>query len=282
MGYKYPTSGIYTITNLLNNKMYIGYSYDIFQRLNVHKSALKKNIHHSFHLQKAWNKYGENNFEFEILEEYPDEGFILPSMEHYWCNILKTHNSKYGYNIRPTSPTNKIVYSEDMKDRMSRGKIIQYSLDGNFIKLWKNINEIERTLKIHRGYISFAINSDNHISSGFQWFRYTNNNYFLKIPKYYSITKSNRVQKGITLLQYNDKGEFTKEWITLVQAQYELNITPEMLRQLIRSKAIHRKTKSIFINRYPGEPILQKIELKKRKKYPKNRIGRVLKKNKNE
>lgn len=90
-------NGIYTITNLKNNKIYVGSTYTTFNhRWSQHISLLKKNNHYNKHLQSAWNKYGEDNFKFEELE-ICHEDYILSS-EQYWINILNTTNPKYGYN----------------------------------------------------------------------------------------------------------------------------------------------------------------------------------------
>jgi group I intron endonuclease len=97
MPYAKQISAIYIITCTVNNKHYIGKSVHYFHRIGQHKIALKENRHHSYHLQKAYNKYGEDNFIFEILEEYPKN--ILNSMEKYWITLLDTCNRNYGYNI---------------------------------------------------------------------------------------------------------------------------------------------------------------------------------------
>jgi group I intron endonuclease len=61
-------SGIYSITNIINNKIYIGSAKSFSNRWNKHKSDLMANRHHSNHLQNAWNMYKPNNFEFKIIE----------------------------------------------------------------------------------------------------------------------------------------------------------------------------------------------------------------------
>jgi ribosomal protein L3 len=67
---KMSNTGVYSITNLTNNKIYIGSvsSKKGFNgRWSRHIFDLKNNKHHSKHLQLSWNKYGVNNYEFKII-----------------------------------------------------------------------------------------------------------------------------------------------------------------------------------------------------------------------
>ena len=90
--------GIYKITNLKNNKAYIGQSTDIKSRWNNHKRELKNDIHRNSHLQNAFNKYGEEAFEFRILEETFEEN--LDDAEEYWIDYFDSTNPRKGYNLR--------------------------------------------------------------------------------------------------------------------------------------------------------------------------------------
>lgn len=110
-------SGVYTITNLVNKKMYVGLAIDFDKRWDSHKNELRNNKHCNYHLQAAWNKYGENNFLFEILVECEEQ--FLYSEEHYWATILNVHNPKYGYNIQPTHPYGKPRHAEETKKKIA-------------------------------------------------------------------------------------------------------------------------------------------------------------------
>ena len=90
-------SGIYEIRNVLNNKVYIGSSVDIPERWNEHKRELSKNNHHSILLQRAWNKYGEENFKFNILEKYSENELL--NREQYYLDLHMTYDRNKGYNI---------------------------------------------------------------------------------------------------------------------------------------------------------------------------------------
>lgn len=91
-------SGIYYIENLINNKKYIGQSNNIKDRWRRHISELNKNKHHNDYLQKSWNKYGENNFMFEIIEYCSIEN--LDDREQYWIDFYNTMDRDFGYNLK--------------------------------------------------------------------------------------------------------------------------------------------------------------------------------------
>ncbi len=61
--------GVYRISNLKNNKCYIGSAakYSFKTRWAKHRRDLKRNDHHSIKLQRAWNKYSAGSFVFEVL-----------------------------------------------------------------------------------------------------------------------------------------------------------------------------------------------------------------------
>ena len=60
-------SGIYIITNNINNHCYIGSAVNIRKRWNRHRSDLELQKHHSVYLQRAYNKYSKACFKYEIL-----------------------------------------------------------------------------------------------------------------------------------------------------------------------------------------------------------------------
>lgn len=112
-------TGVYTITNLINNKIYVGSATKDFRiRWRIHLSNLRLNRHHSKYLQYSFNKYGESNFIFEILEECLPE-FCL-STEQYWMNMLNVCNRKYGYNATPVAGNRSgFRFSKESKLKMS-------------------------------------------------------------------------------------------------------------------------------------------------------------------
>ena len=92
-------SGIYRILNKVNNKCYVGSSNNVKQRISHHKCDLRKNWHENKHLQFAWNKYKEENFEFIILLFCKRN--ILIEKEQQMIDFYDAYNK--GYNLCPAA-----------------------------------------------------------------------------------------------------------------------------------------------------------------------------------
>jgi len=93
-------SGIYQIKNTIDGKKYIGSSVNIRKRWNSHKSSLERGDHHSSHLQNAWNKFGKDNFVFEILEEVCKISDLITAEQKYIIQYRASDRIS-GYNIAP-------------------------------------------------------------------------------------------------------------------------------------------------------------------------------------
>lgn len=89
--------GIYKITNIITNKVYIGSSKNIYSRWNKHIYDLKNNKHHSTHLQRSWNYYGNENFKFEIIEECTSDKLI--EREQFYIDFYNSSDPNCGYNV---------------------------------------------------------------------------------------------------------------------------------------------------------------------------------------
>lgn len=61
---------VYTITHIASGQFYVGYSQNTKTRFSSHLNMLKRGDHHCAHLQRAWNLYGESEFEFIRLQSF--------------------------------------------------------------------------------------------------------------------------------------------------------------------------------------------------------------------
>lgn len=91
------SSGIYSITNKINGKRYIGSAVNINSRLRTHRSLLNRDCHCNIKLQRAWNKYGSDSFSFDVIE-YVENKTDLIIREQFWIDNLDAA-SKKNYNI---------------------------------------------------------------------------------------------------------------------------------------------------------------------------------------
>ena len=85
-------SGIYQIMNKRNYHMYIGSAVDFNKRWNEHKLSLRKNKHHCKYLQNAWNKDGEDSFEFSEIE-FVDRRELIDKEQYYFDLLKPEYNS---------------------------------------------------------------------------------------------------------------------------------------------------------------------------------------------
>ncbi len=90
--------GIYAIHSAVNDRIYIGHSANILRRWPEHRCHLRKDNHHCIHLQRAWNKYGEEAFEFSILEECAVELLLEREQFH-----MDQYSDKYNCSLAAES-----------------------------------------------------------------------------------------------------------------------------------------------------------------------------------
>lgn len=110
--------GIYSITNIINNKKYIGSTAKSFNsRWKKHITNLKNGGHASHHLQNSWNKYGEDNFVFTI-EEVVDSLDNLLNLERDYIAKYDSYNN--GYNENP-NPNFSPMLNKNTQEKVSEG-----------------------------------------------------------------------------------------------------------------------------------------------------------------
>lgn len=126
----YTQVGVYKITNIKSNKVYIGSSNNIYKRCLSHIAMLINN-EHQLHIQNSFNKHGLSNFKFEIIElcnieiQFKREQYYLDTIlfaQEYIETVGKDNRFlKLGFNLSPLAEINYIVeHSEEYKENMSK------------------------------------------------------------------------------------------------------------------------------------------------------------------
>lgn len=139
-------SGIYAITNKKNGNFYIGSAVDLRRRWNRHKYDLKTNKHDNNYLQNAWNMYGEDCFEFSVLE-YVEDKLLLTSIEQKYIDELHP-----TYNLCPKANSLVGLFRTEEHRR-------KLSLAGMGHKGW---NKGKTHSEEHRTRISKALTGKKH------------------------------------------------------------------------------------------------------------------------
>lgn len=157
-------TGIYKILCLGNNKIYIGSACGFkskpikkngfYRRWNEHIRDLKLNKHKNKHLQNAWNKYGKENFKFEIIE-FCDHTEALKK-EEYYINFFKTTDHNIGFNMLKRHLANYTKFSKEHKQKISnalKGKKRPLEV----VQKWSNkVQQIDENQLIVAEYYSIA------------------------------------------------------------------------------------------------------------------------------
>lgn len=178
------TSGIYQIKNTINGHLYIGSSIAMNKRWTEHIRMLRKNEHDNIHLQRAFNKYGEEHFIFSILELcFP---FALIDREQYYIdkfkpeyNICQRAYSRLG---QINSPETCAKISQANMGRINSPEIIakryrpviQYTMGLVFIAEYESVKAAQQATGAFG--ISDVCNNKRNSAGGYIW-RYKYRNY---------------------------------------------------------------------------------------------------------
>lgn len=236
-------SGVYQIVNELNGKRYIGSSKDIHNRVFQHRSELRRNSHHSQHLQNAYNKYGENKFYFCILEICENVRDTILFLEQKYLDL----NPEYNASTNATCPIN-VLQTDEIKEkraaklrgqkhskeackRVSKGLLDAklgipvncYSLDGKYIKTYHSARAAQRELggKSKGVVITSCCRGNNNMACGFMW-RYDDGDYS-DIPPYKNNSIKMIEESKRPVLQLDDCGNVLNEFNSISDASRWLN-----------------------------------------------------------
>lgn len=123
-------SGIYGIRNLVNSKIYIGRTKDMYKRQNQYISYVKtenKDGQLNRHLYNSICKYGFDKFEFFPLEFCKDDK--IKERELFWMKKFRSMIREFGYNLRLdseighmiTHPETSAKISKNLKEQWAKG-----------------------------------------------------------------------------------------------------------------------------------------------------------------
>lgn len=220
---------IYKIENNITFDFYIGSTVDFERRKYFHIYELKLNKHHSAILQNSWNKHGECNFKFTIIEQFTanDIDEVLSREQYYIDNLKPRYNicqitgSPYGIKHTEKSrhnmsvahlgikPTKEALIKRSLKqsgkNHWTYGKVRP---DCTKEKISKGLNEYYKT---HKGNRTGSVTHDD-------------------------VRKKIAKTLMVPILQYSKDLVFIKEWECAKTAGLELNIFAQNISVCCKNK----------------------------------------------
>lgn len=100
---------IYKIVNVVTEDFYVGSAVKEKRRKWEHWTALKKGMHHCMQLQTAWDEFGEDAFEFILVEEVPDARLLEVEDTYLALNAGQPHCYNTALSTQITSSTQNSV-----------------------------------------------------------------------------------------------------------------------------------------------------------------------------
>lgn len=219
---KFNFCGIYMI--MFGDYKYIGSSKDIFIRLKSHYKDLISKKHHNRTMQRLFNKYGKTIMSYNIVEVC--EQVELLEREKLHISFLKR-----PYRINHILDPVNIKRSNVYKKRLSKGAKLSfikgrkihnqkethmYSLDGNFIKSFKNATEAAKYFgnKENFSTICSAARGDNYTAYNYRWS-------YIKTKTLNALVKEYFVRE---IVQMNLDYSIIKYWPSITEAVNILNV----------------------------------------------------------
>ncbi len=194
-------SHIYKITNLINNKIYIGYTTNkISDRFQGHINCSRKTKYKKYYFYRSLNKYGKDNFKIESIVSGDFNKILLGELEKHYIRLYNSNNPKIGYNLNsgglggskdpktqiqkdkisktlmghhynkgiPKSKEHCVKVSKTLKKMADSGIrwstckfVYQYDLQDNLIQRFDSVAKAAKALNISTGTINKIVNGES-------------------------------------------------------------------------------------------------------------------------
>lgn len=198
---------IYKITNIVNNKIYIGQTIrDIQSRWNQHINNAYNENDKNNHFHNAILKYGENSFSIVIIEECPDE--VLNEREKYWINYYDSYNNGYNSTLGGEGYQKYTITTEEVGKMWDSG----LSMSDIAKKLSVSRTVIKSRLELYENY-----SKEQSIQRGI---------------------KNSTIKKYQPVYQWSDVGIFVEYFESGKEAEQKTGFSHSAISQAINKKCL--------------------------------------------
>jgi len=221
---------IYCITNLVNNKKYVGQTIkdNPNNRWKEHINVAKRNS--PYHIHKAIIMYGVKNFQFEVIDGSASNIDELNDLEEFYIGFYDTFKG-VGYNS--TSGGDNFIHSEETKKKMS----LRHAGEKNSFYGKKHSNETKQ--KISKAGVGRIVSDETRqkLSKSLKGLGIgirRSNEIKYKISK--SLIGNTRSSKKVVQID-KDNGEEITCWFSAVNAMEILKIDKSSISRCCKNKA---------------------------------------------
>lgn len=240
--------GIYKIENIINGKIYIGQSINIEQRWGNHRRELNGNKHCNSHLQNSWNKYGEKNFNFVVIDEC--DICDIDEKEMYWISKLDSFNPLKGYNLTEGGQgTHGKQWTEEQRNNAFKASkpepVLQFDLKGNLIERWRSSACASKELNIPVSGIRNCAKKDGdcYKCHDYIWILENDYNNGFDISKYIN----DHFKEREKIYQYDYYGKLIKIWKSTLEIIKVFGLRSKEYKCICGNLTNQRRTASGYI-----------------------------------
>ena len=231
------------IKNNVNDKSYVGQSINIENRWTHHKSELNNNRHINDYLQNAWNKYGEDNFSFIVIEECKESE--LNEKEIYYINKYNSMNNGYnlcegGNGIRGYRHTKEEI--EKMRMIQNPKTVLQIDSQLNIVNKWHGTSHISKELGYSKRNIDLCCKMEygHNTAYGYYWF-YEDDYINDKINWDYYLSEQKIIYDGKKVVQKDLNGNIISTFISIMDAHRKTKINRQSIQYCLQGKQKYAK-----------------------------------------
>lgn len=140
-------TGVYCITCLVNQKVYVGQTGNIHRRWGNHRYDLRYGVHKNKYLQTEWDLYGEDKFSFNILEECSRTD--LQAKEKEWIDKYDSAKVLKGFNYLLDISREKQEES-NIPSGNRKGKQVEVYKGEEFMGTYESVIECAKQMNINK------------------------------------------------------------------------------------------------------------------------------------
>lgn len=220
---EYKNSGVYLIRNKITNQEYVGSSAIINKRFCYHRNRLLNKKHPNPKLQRSYDKYGAEAFEYVVVFNCDREGALDLEQE-------MIDSGDYYYNISPIARRPQPVIR----------KVLQYGMDGKFIKEHESLADAAREVGGSSQGIYHACKGLANSCKGYRW-TYVSENEIVNIGAYktkHTPRGPFRYIKNYRIDKFSKDGVFLQSYYDVYSLCKSLRYTIEDFRKHLHGKGV--------------------------------------------